>query len=90
MGIRAVALKILPQCNFCEEVSRYDFRTSTGHWAFGCEEHWREHRATNGLGIGEGQLLLNSREVRELYKAIFNNREVSYEEAFNPPENIED
>jgi len=64
--------------------------TKSGSWAYGCELHWREHRRYEGLGLGEGQLLLNPKEVRRLYNRIIFKEVVSYEEAFNPPRDIED
>jgi hypothetical protein len=84
MGIRAVVLSTLPQCNFCDGVAHYDFRTSTGPWAYGCEEHWRQLRMTLGLGLGEAQLLLSTKEVRKMYNSLMR-KEVGYEEAFDPP-----
>ena len=82
MGIRATALKVLPQCNFCDEVAHYDFCTRAGKWAYGCENHWREFRKRSGLGLGEGQLLLSHTEVRRMYNS-FTNEVKPYEEAFD-------
>ena len=79
MGIRAVVLPVLPQCNFCKEVAHYDFRTLNGSWTYGCEEHWRELRATEGLGLGEAQLLLSAKEVRRMFNFLTRN-EAGYEE----------
>lgn len=71
MGIRACVLTVLPQCHFCKEVARYDFRLKHGDfWAFGCEKHWREYRSSEGLGLGEGQLLLSRSEVNRLYNSF--------------------
>lgn len=54
----------LPDCQFCRHVARrkptparYDFRTTTGAWANGCEEHYKIHRAYTTLGTGKGQRL---------------------------------
>jgi hypothetical protein len=58
------AVRKLPACDFCAHEGRgfteaaYDFRTTMGPWANGCEEHWREHRATARLGTGSGQRLV--------------------------------
>ena len=61
---KEVVLEILPTCSFCLEVARYDFKTDEGLWAFGCEPHWKEHRAYMTLGTGKGQYLALAREQR--------------------------
>jgi hypothetical protein len=74
MGARVVAMKILPQCNFCQEVAHYDFRMKNGHWAYACELHWIQYRPIiGGLGIGNGQVLISYKELRDLYKPLINN-----------------
>lgn len=37
--------------------AEYDFRTTHGFWANGCEHHWKQHRMHEDLGIGKGQKL---------------------------------
>lgn len=66
MGIRITAVSILPQCDFCKEPAYYDFRMKGGRWGNACEEHWREYRAEQGLGLGAGQLLITVKEARKL------------------------
>jgi hypothetical protein len=51
----------IPDCDFCAQDGRtfpgpYDFRTVGGSWAHGCDRHWRQHRAEEGLGVGKAQL----------------------------------
>ena len=54
----------LPMCDFCgnnggkRRKAKYDFRTSWGPWANGCEVHYRNNRAHTELGTGHGQLLV--------------------------------
>lgn len=57
----------LPPCDFCStsdsphvknRKALYDFKTSWGPWANGCEVHWRTNRATPTLGTGWGQKLV--------------------------------
>lgn len=48
---------VLPRCNFCSQSAVYDFKTKTGPWAYGCEEHWEANRFYTGLGLGMGQRL---------------------------------
>lgn len=53
----------LPSCDFCgmegqQNDAAYDFRTSMGPWAHGCERHYKMHRATPELGTGNGQRLV--------------------------------
>lgn len=49
-------------CDFCPShaprTARYDFKTSWGPWANGCEIHWRTNRAHTELGTGYGQELV--------------------------------
>lgn len=40
------------------DADRYDFRMARGPWANGCTYHYRAHRATETLGIGHGQKLV--------------------------------
>lgn len=50
----------LPRCDFCRTITlaRYDFKTTDGRWANGCEAHYRIHRAYRELGTGKGQRLV--------------------------------
>jgi hypothetical protein len=70
-------------CDFCKTAgvkrdAKYDFRTSWGPWANGCEMHYRTNRAHTELGTGHGQLLVvgeppekNDEEIgSELQEAI--------------------
>jgi hypothetical protein len=81
MGMITAVVTVLPQCSFCNEVAHYDFRTYNGSWAYGCEKHWRGYRATEGLGLGEGQLLISAKEIRKMHEYIVR-KKVEYEEAF--------
>ena len=66
----------LPDCDFasmdsdgdqrCQNTARYDFRTSGGPWANGCEEHYKMYRIHSELGLGKGQRLITERERKEL------------------------
>lgn len=61
----------LPKCDFCRHPSEggrqvpaeYDFKTSYGPWAHGCERHWITHRMYSDLGTGKGQRLVVLRSV---------------------------
>jgi len=53
----------LPPCYFCETEkltvpARFDFATTLGPWAYGCEYHYLSHRAAPALGEGQGQMLV--------------------------------
>lgn len=51
----------LPKCQGradCPRPARYDFRTFSGTWGYGCEVHWSQMRATADLGTGNGHYLL--------------------------------
>lgn len=63
------AVAALPPCDWCDNLARYDFKTKTvmgltGPWAYGCEVHYKEHRAYKVLGTGKGQRLI-AREITE-------------------------
>lgn len=57
----------IPSCNFCKDGTPgpYDFATSMGPWANGCEEHWKQYRATESLGTGKGQLWITADQIEE-------------------------
>ena len=57
-----VEVPALPKCDFCGRDARYDFRTSKGPWAYGCDEHWRAW-GSGSLGVGIGQMLITHEEV---------------------------
>lgn len=53
----------LPLCDFCKSRSinrpaEYDFKTTLGPWANGCERHWLLHRLYDHLGVGKGQKMI--------------------------------
>ena len=61
----------LPQCDFCKQnplvmyqEAHYDFRTKSGHWAYGCREHFK--RFGVGLGLGRGQELVLTDENKRV------------------------
>ena len=70
-------VKEAPLCDFCkqggvERKALYDFKTSWGPWANGCEVHYRTNRLHTELGIGYGQKFVvgeppntSQREVRQ-------------------------
>jgi hypothetical protein len=68
MPARYIIMSTLPQCQFCDSVAQYDFRTKDSRWTYACEEHWRRMRAAEGLGIGEGQLLVRESDIRTYIK----------------------
>jgi hypothetical protein len=54
-------LTTLPACQGrgdCRLPARYDFRTFSGPWAYACEVHWSQLRASSNLGTGYGHYLL--------------------------------
>lgn len=48
----------LPKCNFCENEALYDYKTKTGPWAYGCQQHYEWTRLYSKLGLGKGQKLV--------------------------------
>jgi len=59
-----VVVDAIPTCNICGAVEgRYDFQTTSGRWANGCESCWREHAAEPRLGVGYGQIWITRDEV---------------------------
>lgn len=55
---KVVVVAEIPACNFCTDGTPgpYDFATTMGPWANGCERHWEMYRASPTLGVGSGQL----------------------------------
>lgn len=47
----------LPSCDFCDEDAWYDFKTSGGPWANGCEECFKANNGQLGLGMGQKFIL---------------------------------
>lgn len=43
------------KCDYCSLPAQYDFKTSLGPWAYGCTNHWMQHRASRTIGIGHCQ-----------------------------------
>lgn len=67
---KSVRVEHRPDCDICVQSgyspprkARYDFRTRQGQWANGCTEHYRLHRASDILGVGRGQMLLEPSEI---------------------------
>lgn len=62
---KIVVVGSIPACNFCTDGTPgpYDFKTSMGPWANGCEAHWRGYRASTTLGTGMGQLWITEDQV---------------------------
>lgn len=62
-----ILVSYIPECNFCGDGTRgpYDFATTHGAWANGCEKHYKEFRAAPTLGIGKGQLWITADQVTE-------------------------
>jgi len=54
-GIFSIVDRI-PQCDFCEDQGKVDFKTLHGPWAHGCNTHWRKHRMYDSLGTGKAQV----------------------------------
>lgn len=61
-----VTVAALPRCAFgrdsapwedCPNPARYDFRTRSGPWAYGCAHHYAMYRMWHTLGTGKGQRL---------------------------------
>lgn len=55
----------IPACDFCRDGTPgpYDFKTTMGPWAHGCERHWEKCRAAARLGVGLGQLWITEDQV---------------------------
>lgn len=58
MSATQVVLMKLPRCSFCRETAKFDFRSLTDQWAYGCQHHYEEYRAFAELGYGKGQELI--------------------------------
>lgn len=56
----SVKMHRIPNCNFCSEKAKYDFKTKMGPWAYGCQGHFEEYRAYKLLGLGKGQELIQA------------------------------
>jgi hypothetical protein len=52
---KIIRVEKIPRCDFCRRPGPYDFATKHGPWAHGCEQHWKEYRANQKLGVGMGQ-----------------------------------
>jgi hypothetical protein len=44
------------QCDFCFNDAKYDFKTTLGPWAYGCQKCW-ERWSYGKLGVGQGQTI---------------------------------
>jgi len=65
-----IEVSTLPRCNFqCDKTAEYDFPTVFGSWGNGCEEHYKEFRASPNLGTGLGQMLVASSTVEVIVSA---------------------
>lgn len=57
----ATSVGSYPICSFCKETARYYFAPKDGvshlQMAYGCAEHYEEHRAFDTLGVGKAQVL---------------------------------
>lgn len=55
----------IPNCNFCDDGTPgpYDFVTTIGPWANGCEKHYKEYRLYADLGMGKGQLYVTKDQL---------------------------
>lgn len=69
---KVVVVDSIPPCDFCvhegrtpTELGIYDFATTFGSWANGCERHWRMYRAAPTLGVGKGQRWITAEEVSD-------------------------
>ena len=54
-----IVVSTLPQCDFCDNLARYDGETDMGLWGYMCEEHYKQHGQGLGLGVGQKLLLLS-------------------------------
>lgn len=52
-----VIVTVLPSCYFCTRDAIFDFRMLNGQWAYGCPQHWLEHRASPIVGLGHASRL---------------------------------
>jgi len=59
--LRVSEVSKLPNCDFCNNLAKYDGKTKIGPWAYMCERHFKEYGV--GLGTGLGQKLV----VKESY-----------------------
>ena len=69
---RTVIIGLRPECDFCAITgqragtpARFDFRTKSGYWANGCTSHYVEHRASQELGTGNGQMFVTACEMTD-------------------------
>lgn len=61
---KVCVVSAIPACNFCQDGTPgpYDFATTLGPWANGCEAHWKQYRV-GPLGVGSGQLWITEEEA---------------------------
>jgi hypothetical protein len=62
MSGKTAYIAVAKKCDFCDKSANYDFKTSWGPWANGCDDHYLQHRAYEKLGTGKGQLLVVGEE----------------------------
>jgi hypothetical protein len=63
-GTEARVIK-LPECDLCgSATARYDFRTRSGPWAYGCSSCYQSNRMYPSLGLGKGQRLVVVEEAQ--------------------------
>lgn len=63
---RVVVVHAIPECDFCGAPGPYDFKTTFGPWAHGCEACWRENAARPGvLALGVAQRWILADQVSE-------------------------
>lgn len=64
---KVVVVGSIPGCDFCLNGTPgpFDFKTTFGPWAHGCEAHWMQYRASARLGVGQGQRWITEDQVEE-------------------------
>jgi hypothetical protein len=60
---KVVVVPSIPQCDFCTDPGIYDFKSTFGPWAHGCEVHYHDHAQYSELGEGKGQLWITVDQV---------------------------
>ena len=64
MSYTETKLDRYPRCDLCGKPARYDFATTHGVWAYGCQTCYEQFRLYPDLGMGKGQKLVLKKQVR--------------------------
>jgi len=61
---------LVRHCAFCDNAATYDFRTTNGQWAYGCDKCRSEYGLYKSDGVGKATKLDGSTTKREIPNEI--------------------